>query len=167
MLPLACPYPDVAVRLMCVKGLTTALIYLPTDHFSASVNCAVFWRCSASLRVCWGGVYNTGALTRGKSGADMKHIRRGWGVRVMLRPHRVSIPLPAHHWMADIRGKKKKLQLAEEAARSAWIFDVAECPGTTLLTERTCLFTLMGLDLSLHQNNYLIQELHVPKSRLK
>lgn len=61
-------------------GLTTALIYLPTDHSAAGVNCAVFWRCSASLHVCWGGVFNTGALTRGKSGADMKHIRQGGGV---------------------------------------------------------------------------------------
>lgn len=90
---LICFYePNSAVSLTRVKGLTTSLITYQT-----------LWCCSAFLRVCWGGLFITRALTRGQSGTDMNHIRQGsaWHCSCIQE----VFPSLLIHWTADIYGK--------------------------------------------------------------
>lgn len=96
--------------------------------------------------------------------------RRGGGVYVWCRGRigEAFHPLLIH-WTAHIYGKKLLRSAATSWRSSKVCVDIWCCgmPRHSFINWRTCLFTLMRLELSLHQHNYLIQEMHAPKSRLK
>lgn len=72
--------------------------HLPSASPCCKLLFCVFHSSSASLCVCWGGVFDTRALTKGKSGADMKHIRQGSACDATAEARKYFTAYPLDSW---------------------------------------------------------------------
>lgn len=141
---------------MCIKGLTTSFIVYPPTECLALLPTSLLhfsWLFCISQSVCWGGVFDARALTRGKSGADMKHIRQGSACDATAASRKCFTPCSSIGLLMSMKTNTDDLlQHAKQAVRSACRSDVAEPTMMTLYLKD------MAVDLnesSQHQH-YLI-----------